>query len=292
VSGDDFRSDPASLREAATSLRGHADEVDGHGRALSVRTEGRVGHGPIGELIETLLRRGLHAVGEGATKAVSDFHRATAEGLAGMATRAEQTDARVALGLPHEHEASLAARGGGQRSLVRERMEGRSSLDEAQPGPQESGAPPAAEEVQPKDDGQVKPYTVTSSGGLNFLAPSDLAGIRASKNGGIGGYTDVISHANEHVFGLSDGTLMSPSEIASAIRHAPDYKGGPVRLLACKAGVLDDGAAQGVADEMGVQVMAATDTVWPAADGTLVVGPNPWTPSGTWRVFDPGNGGE
>ena len=83
MSGEDFRVDPESLRAAASTLHGHADEVESHGRTLSARTEGRVGHGAIGEVADTLVKRAMRAVSEGATQAVRDFHRGTAVGLAG-----------------------------------------------------------------------------------------------------------------------------------------------------------------------------------------------------------------
>jgi hypothetical protein len=143
--------------------------------------------------------------------------------------------------------------------------------------------------VQPHTPEQkpLLPYTRTDSGGLNFLSDTDRAGVNAGKNMGIPGSTDVVVHANQNGFGLSDGTRLSPSQMADAIHSAPDYPGGPVRLVACRAGALDDGAAQQVANSLNQPVIAATETVWPAPDGRLVVGPNPWTPSGQWRTFNP-----
>jgi hypothetical protein len=145
-----------------------------------------------------------------------------------------------------------------------------------------SGQPNGNPEQKP-----LIPYTRTDSGGLNFLSKDDLAGARASHNEGIPGVNDVIVHANPDQFFLSDNTSLSPSQMADAIRSAPDYHGGPVRLVACKAGALDDGAAQQVADSLNQPVIAATDTVWPLPDGTLVVGSNPSTQSGQWRTFNP-----
>jgi hypothetical protein len=91
-----FRIDPDALNRAAEQLHARADEVEGHGRTLAGKTGGRVGHGPIGQVAEDMVKRGLRAAGEGVSKAVADFHRDTAKGLKAAATRTTQADARAA----------------------------------------------------------------------------------------------------------------------------------------------------------------------------------------------------
>jgi hypothetical protein len=112
VSGEDFHVDPAALREAARKLQGHADEVERLGRKLSGSTDGRVGHGPIGELAENLVKRGLRGVCHGVTQAVSEFHRGTAEGLEAAARRTEAVDGEAAQGFQRSgHPAHLLVDG-------------------------------------------------------------------------------------------------------------------------------------------------------------------------------------
>jgi hypothetical protein len=63
---------------------------------LSAKTGGRVGHGAIGEVAEGLVKRGVRAAGEGVSKAIADFHRATAKGLENVAARTREADGRAA----------------------------------------------------------------------------------------------------------------------------------------------------------------------------------------------------
>lgn len=101
------------------------------------------------------------------------------------------------------------------------------------------------------------------------------------------GYHDVVVHGNNRGFfmpgrineagvGFPAGDV-HPSHIADAIRNNPSYKGGPIRLVSCHTGhirfmldeiappigggVLHDSAAQAIANELGVPVMAPTDAV-------------------------------
>jgi hypothetical protein len=65
-----------------------------------------VGHGAIGEVAEGLVKRGVRAAGEGVSKAIADFHRATAKGLENVAERTRKADARAAKSfkdLEHRH---------------------------------------------------------------------------------------------------------------------------------------------------------------------------------------------
>jgi hypothetical protein len=94
--GGGFRVDPDALSRAADQLHAHADEVEGHGRTLAAKTGGRVGHGPVGQVAEDLVKRGIRGVSEGVSKAVADFHRGTAKGLKAAATRTREADAHAA----------------------------------------------------------------------------------------------------------------------------------------------------------------------------------------------------
>lgn len=54
----------------------------------------------------------------------------------------------------------------------------------------------------------------------------------------------------------------SPEEFAEIIRNSDAFKNGSdIRLIACQAGAKPNGAAQRVADVLGVNVLAPTETV-------------------------------
>lgn len=133
-------------------------------------------------------------------------------------------------------------------------------------------------------DQRVAVRSRTAGGGLNFLSDSDPAGQLANRNSGIDGYQDVVIHGNPYHFGLSDKSAVYPADLADALASSGSLGSQPIRLVSCKAGQLDDGAAQELANAVGRPVMAATDTVYPLSDGRLVVGLNN---RGKWRIFVP-----
>ncbi|WP_406013171.1 hypothetical protein OG520_12070 [Streptomyces sp. NBC_00984] len=115
------------------------------------------------------------------------------------------------------------------------------------------------------------------------------------------GYHDVVVHGNNQGFfepgrvneagsSFSAGDT-HPTHIADAIRANPSYDGGPVRLVSCHTGtagegVLDIPAAQAVANELGVPVMAPTNKV----GVNTKLGPNQIPKifgGGYWRTFLP-----
>ncbi|TXC95289.1 hypothetical protein FS847_23920 [Streptomyces sp. ISID311] len=114
------------------------------------------------------------------------------------------------------------------------------------------------------------------------------------------GYHDVVIHGNDRGFfepgrvnahdkSFSGGNT-HPVQIAEAIRNNPSYDGGPVRLISCHSGTNGAGvdsvsAAQQVANELGVPVMAPTNKVGVMPDlGTQQ--PTIYL-DGYWRTFLP-----
>ena len=90
--------------------------------------------------------------------------------------------------------------------------------------------------------------------------------------------------------------------LAKRVRESGKYNGGPIRLIACESGKLDDGIAQKFADEMGVPVLAPTKIVYTNSQGFMVLADDDfeaaelmhnatekWNPDG-WRVFEPKGG--
>ncbi|WP_368396471.1 hypothetical protein [Streptomyces sclerotialus] len=115
------------------------------------------------------------------------------------------------------------------------------------------------------------------------------------------GYHDVVVHGNNQGFfepgrvneagaGFPAGDT-HPTHIADAIRANPSYDGGPVRLVSCHTGTVAEGAldipaAQSVANELGVPVMAPTNKV--GVSGRLGPGQTPTIfGGGYWRTFLP-----
>ncbi|MFF3428899.1 hypothetical protein [Streptomyces sp. NPDC002602] len=115
------------------------------------------------------------------------------------------------------------------------------------------------------------------------------------------GYHDVVIHGNNQGYfepgrinasgkGFSAGNT-NPTHIVEAIQNNPSYTGGPVRLISCHTGTVGDGvrevpAAQSVANQLGVPVLAPTDKV-----GVRMLGGPGQTPKiygdGYWRTFLP-----
>ncbi|MET7315480.1 hypothetical protein ABZX83_08755 [Streptomyces thermoviolaceus] len=115
------------------------------------------------------------------------------------------------------------------------------------------------------------------------------------------GYHDVIVHGNDKGFfmpGRKNAAGVDfppgevhPSHIIEAIRNNPSYGGEPIRLISCHTGRVRDGiadvpAAQQLANELGVPVMAPTDEV-----GIYPSRPKGQEPEvqngGYWRIFLP-----
>jgi len=100
-----------------------------------------VGHGAIGEVAEGLVKRGVRAAGEGVSKAIADFHRATAKGLENVAERTRKVDDTAAKGfkdLEHPirtrapHPVSASPRTLAGPSGVREPVTGRVGYGETE----------------------------------------------------------------------------------------------------------------------------------------------------------------
>jgi hypothetical protein len=61
-----------------------------------------------------------------------------------------------------------------------------------------------------------------------------------------------------------------------------------VRLVACETGCPGSTAAQDLAHELGVDVVAPDDIVWAFPNGDLTIGQTPTANTGTWVRFSPG----
>lgn len=73
--------------------------------------------------------------------------------------------------------------------------------------------------------------------------------------------------------------------LANYLKQDAGYTGGPIRLLSCGTGSSPNGFAKNLANKMGVEVMAPSDTIWAFSNGKLVLGPNPNSNTGHWNHF-------
>ena len=113
----------------------------------------------------------------------------------------------------------------------------------------------------------------------------------ATKINPIEGYTDVVLHGTPDSFGVwhnGKWQYIDQRSLANFLKHNPEYNGGPVRLISCSTGAKSDGIAQQLANKLGVDVMAPSDTLYIYPNGSTVIGPNPYTNTGSWENFKPG----
>jgi len=66
-------------------------------------------------------------------------------------------------------------------------------------------------------------------------------------------------------------TKYSGTEFAKILKNDPDYHGGKVRLLSCGAGSDRSRFAQELADALGQEVLAPTETLWVGEKGELFI---------------------
>lgn len=131
----------------------------------------------------------------------------------------------------------------------------------------------------------------------NYMDATDKFAINAANAKPMPGFHDVIIHGSPTDFGpqptsWKNGTNFDHRTLANLLEHDPSYPGGPIRLLSCSTGKLPDGAAQNLANKLGVTVVAPTDTLWAYPSGRLTVGSTALRSSGStdlWNVFEPGN---
>ena len=127
------------------------------------------------------------------------------------------------------------------------------------------------------------------------------------------GFEDIVSHANPNAFEIdmvgegneTDFITLTPEQMADRIRNSSGYHGGDIRLIACQSGATENGAAQKVADILGVRVKAPTENVNVDEEGRMFVSNNEilaqlwnyadeankseYKETGKWVIFEPKN---
>jgi len=155
---------------------------------------------------------------------------------------------------------------------------------------------------EPKNVQQEGDLTSVS---LRFMSNRDTFYRNMEKVEALDGYEDVVCHADPYSFVFQDPdtgeTLqeLSAESLAKQIRESGKYNGGPIRLIACESGAVENGIAQQLADKLGVEVLAPTKMVFVDKEGKMVVASDKndaytllkrlnkqWDSSG-WTVFKP-----
>jgi SPP1 gp7 family putative phage head morphogenesis protein len=143
---------------------------------------------------------------------------------------------------------------------------------------------------------------------LRFLSNRDRTYKNLQNVPTLDGYEDIACHADPHEFGFvdpkTDETVQKVGAkfLANRVRDSGKYNGGPIRLIACESGKLDDGIAQQFANEMGVTVLAPSKIVYTNSQGFMVLADDDfeaikllrnakekWNSEG-WRTFKPKGG--
>ena len=115
--------------------------------------------------------------------------------------------------------------------------------------------------------------------------------INSKKVKPIDGYEDVFIHGDENGFATndSDGNLCNmytPREFAEILKNDPNYHGGDIRLCSCKTGAEGAIAAKALARQLGVNILAPSDTLWIHMDGTMTIGADQFMNDGQWILFE------
>jgi hypothetical protein len=114
------------------------------------------------------------------------------------------------------------------------------------------------------------------------MTEGDPFAANAANAESLSGYQDVLIHGGPDVMASApEGPLLDPADVAAQVLEDSSYGGGPVRLLSCS--VACGSAAQAFTNALGQSVMAYTNTLYAAPDGTLFG-------AGEWQAFEPGGG--
>ena len=111
----------------------------------------------------------------------------------------------------------------------------------------------------------------------------------------IEGYLDVVVHGDTSgfFFQSTDGKWSNVDyrQFAAILKNSELFHGENIRLISCEAGKEGSFTAQGLANALGVSVMAPTDTVYVFKDGRMIVSSDGLTDDGKWIIISPQNMG-
>ena len=114
------------------------------------------------------------------------------------------------------------------------------------------------------------------------------------------GFEDVVTHGDpiSLVFKDADGkeSNVSAEEFVQILKDDPNYKGGNIRLVACQVAANGGAIPKYIAKELGVTVIAPTESVNVDWDGNMFLADEQeditsGIETGEWLVFEPGKEG-
>lgn len=111
--------------------------------------------------------------------------------------------------------------------------------------------------------------------GSKFLNEDDPLFKNADKIKPLEGFDDIVFHGDStHLIAYgNDGEewLYNAKEAAEIIRNSKSFHGRPIRLLSCQTGANKDGIAQQIADELNVEVLAPSETLFVDINGEMFI---------------------
>lgn len=113
---------------------------------------------------------------------------------------------------------------------------------------------------------------------------------RAKKVKPIKGYEDIFIHGDATGFAINDSNgneiqRYTAREFAEILRSDPNYHGGDIRLCSCGTGAKDAFAAESLARQLGVNILAPSNTLWIDMDGNMSIGEQFDSRDGEWILF-------
>lgn len=106
----------------------------------------------------------------------------------------------------------------------------------------------------------------------------------------IEGFEDIAIHGDKIGFNVNDADgnelfRYSVVEFVEVLKQDPNYHGGNIRLLSCSTGAEDSVVAQGIADLLGVDVLAPTGDLILSKDGIVGIIGEDGEYTGEWVLF-------
>ena len=113
---------------------------------------------------------------------------------------------------------------------------------------------------------------------------------RAKKVKPIKGYEDIFIHGDATGFAINNANgeeieRYTPREFAEILKSDPNYHGGDIRLCSCGTGAKDAISAAALARQLGVNILAPSNTLWIDLDGKMSIGERYGDNDGEWILF-------
>ena len=129
-----------------------------------------------------------------------------------------------------------------------------------------------------------------------FLNSSDQLYINAKKIKPLEGYQDIVIHGSKNGYCYKDKNgkeiAVNPTEFSDMLKNSGLLTGDKIRLISCEAAAEGANAAQWLADDLGIEVLAPSDIVWVDHDGSMTIGRTPDVNDGRWVTVKPRKSGD